>query len=172
MHQEKPESRTECTEKRVADTMLQTEISVTLNGKTYAVAPPTLATLIKVSEAVARMPRDVPDEASVMSDCLRIARDCKPIAEIVALLILGAKQATKPVRRPWWQFWQKRKPTQLEQLMAEVLNGATPHQLHEMLARLLGQMQIADFFGLTTFLCEINLTKPTKVVTEATAPGQ
>lgn len=175
MHKEKPDRRTENTEnteKRVADTILQSHVCVTLGSKTYIAAPPTLATLIKVSQAVARMPGDVPDEASVMTDCLRVARHCTPIAEIVALLILGAKRANERVATPWWKFWRRHRPTNLECLMAEVLNGVTPHQLHQMLARLLGQMQIADFFGLTTFLCEINLTKPTKVVTEATAPGQ
>lgn len=61
--------------------------------------------------------------------------------------------------------------TAREVLSRELLENASPRELHNALAQLVKKIQVGDFFGLTTFLTEINLMRPTKVVTEQTASG-
>ena len=52
------------------------------------------------------------------------------------------------------------------ELTRELLETQSPRELFNLTARLLKRMQIADFFGLTTFLTEINLLRQTKVEEE------
>lgn len=53
------------------------------------------------------------------------------------------------------------------ELAKTLLEELTPRDLHNLTAQLLQRMQLADFFGLTTFLIEINLTRPTREVVES-----
>lgn len=171
------------TEQRVAQTILQKPIKVKVGAKEYAVAPPSTATLILVSAAVSRLPRLSLDENEVVQCVLRNAKECEAIGEIIATLILGAKRVEDTV-------YTKRKcrckiffglihytrnknvrETAREQLSRELLENLSPSELQDTLAKILVTMQLGDFFGLTTFLNEINQTRPTKVV-EPTALGQ
>ena len=56
-------------------------------------------------------------------------------------------------------------------LAKSLLEDMTPKELHNLAARLLQRSQVADFFGLTTFLSEINLLRQTREV-GTTASGQ
>lgn len=56
-------------------------------------------------------------------------------------------------------------------LAKSLLEDITPRELLNLAARLLQRSQVADFFGLTTFLTEINLLRQTREV-ETTASGQ
>lgn len=58
------------------------------------------------------------------------------------------------------------------ELAKELLENLTPSELYSLTATILQRMNLTDFFGLTTFLIEINLMRQTKVGTEATAFGQ
>jgi hypothetical protein len=58
------------------------------------------------------------------------------------------------------------------ELAQELLEELTPAELYDLTVTVLQRMNLTDFFGLTTFLIEINLMRQTKVETEATAPGQ
>ena len=49
----------------------------------------------------------------------------------------------------------------LKRLSEEILQ-LSPKQLNNMITKLLGNLEIGDFFGLTTSLSGINLLKPTK----------
>ena len=161
-------------EKKVADTILQREEQVIIGNKTYYTAPPSIATLILVSEAVSRLPRL--DGDNLMGDTLAKAKDCRPLGEIVALFILGAKAAretksvTEKQRRTYlWGLIKRtatvtREVSRMDALADELLEALTPKELNLLTARLLQRMQIADFFGLTTFLTGVSLTRPTKVV--------
>lgn len=180
-------------ETKVTRTILQEPEQITVGDKVYRVAPPSTATLILASEAAARMPqtRLAPDR--IVDEVLAIARDCGPMGEFAAIMILGAKGLTerrkvvKTVERRVCEpylFGLLKRPRVIEETVEEevvvdrkgdlaraLLEDLTPRELHNLVARLLERMQVADFFGLTTFLIETNLLRQTREV-GTTASGQ
>lgn len=171
-------------ESKVAQTILQQPKKITIGDKTYNIAPPSVATLILVSASVSRLPHIHLDDKKIMEETLSVAKDCHELGDIAATLILGAKHINDPVesrhtekkRHLWGLFHTKRTTvkveTRKEHLSRELLEDLTPRDLHNLIAQSLVEMQVGDFFGLTTFLTEINLMRPTKVETEVTASGQ
>ena len=85
-------------EQKVADTILQRGEEITVGGKTYTAAPASTATLILASEAISRLPQTVLDTGKVMEESLSVAKDCRPLGEIAAILVLGAKHLTETVK--------------------------------------------------------------------------
>lgn len=172
------------TEQIVAQTILQQQEEITIGDKTYTINPPSVATLILVSAAVSRLPHIELDEKKIMEETLYVAKDCEVLGEIAATLILGAKHINDTVksrhierkRHLWGLFSTKQEVVKTETkkklLVRELMEELTPRDLHSLIAKALMKMQVADFFGLTTFLTGINLMRPTKVETEATASGQ
>ena len=65
-------------EEKAADTILQRAAKVKIGGTEYEAAPPSIATLILVSEAVSRLPQRKLDDKSIVSECLAVAKDCRP----------------------------------------------------------------------------------------------
>ncbi|MCM1066800.1 MAG: hypothetical protein NC418_04395 [Muribaculaceae bacterium] len=171
-------------EEKTAGTILQKPEKIELCGTTYTVAPPSVATLILASEAVARLPHIKLDLERAVEEVLATARHMRPIGDILAILILGSKHVddtcqsshTQRKRRLWGLFHTTREvtvtETAKEKLSRQLLEELSPRELHMLLARLTKGMQVGDFFGLTTFLTEINLIRPTKVEIEATASGR
>ena len=112
-------------------------------------------------------------------------KDCAGIGEIAAILILGAKhiedteeiEQSENMTHLWGLFKTtktiKKKRKVKDRISKEILEDITPRELHNLIAQILKMMQVGDFFGLTTFLTEVNLLHQTrKVETEATASGQ
>lgn len=173
-------------EEKVADTILEKVEELSVGSKTYQVAPPSTATLILVSEAVSRLPRVVADPDNVVEESLSIAKDCRALGDIAAILILGARHLTERMKvqqtrekRYLWGFIRRKEVVEVEEvrdrkaeLAKELLETYSPKALNMLVGGLLNKMEIGDFFGLTTFLIEINLMHQTKVETEATASGQ
>lgn len=171
-------------ETRVAQTILQQPKEMTIGGKTYRIAPPSVATLILASEVVSHLPQVHLDEDKVVEETLSIAKDCRKLGDLLAILILGAEhindkvehRETQRKRHLWGLFHTTRTititETAKEALSRELLVNVTPRDLQNSVAKIITMMQVGDFFGLTTFLTEINLMRPTKVETEQTASGQ
>lgn len=169
-------------EQKAADTILQKAAKVTIGGKEYEAAPPSIATLILVSEAVSRLPQRQLDKNALVSECLGVAKYCKPLGDIAAVLVLGARTYREKIETPQtarkWRFWQRsgrkqtKHRTQGEVLAQEILETYSPHKLYDLIAMLLQRMDLADFFALTTFLTEVNLLRETKVETKMTASGR
>lgn len=174
-------------ETKVAQTILQQPEEVTIGDTVYQVAPPSTATLILMSEAAARMPLVKLDPNSIVDEVLAIAQDCRPLGEFCAIMILGAKGLTETTKVPvtvekrYLRGLIKKELTVEKEvtvdskieLSKKLLEDLQPRELHNLTARLLQKMQIADFFGLTTFLIETNLLRQTReVVSETTASGQ
>ena len=173
-------------ESKVAETILQKMDEVKVGDETYAVAPPSTATLILASEAISMMPMLQMDSSRIVEEVLRNAKDCAIVGDIVAVLILGAKHLTETVKvfethekRRFFGLVKKKYQIEVEktidrkaELAKRLLEDIPPHDLYTMSARLLSRMQVSDFFALTTFLAEINMISPTKVETETTASGQ
>ena len=188
-------------ESQTASTILQKPEEVVVGNTTYKVAPPSTATLILVSEAVANMPQVNLKSENIVDESLYVAKYCRIEGEIVAIMILGAKGLTATVKVPKkvekavertvydeYLFGLVKRPKVITEVVVEtiekevtidrkaelakqLLEDVAPRELMNLTSRLLQGMQIADFFGLTTFLIEINLLRQTKVV-ETTASGQ
>lgn len=169
-------------EQKAAEAILQKAATVTIGNFTYEAAPPSIATLILVSEAVSRLPQRKLDRSALVSECLDIAKDCKALGDIAAILVLGARAYNEKHFPEEAQqkrgFLQRRRKedadvrTHGEILAEEILNTLNPHELYDLIAMLLQRMDLGDFFALTTFLTEVNLLRQTKVETGTTASGQ
>ena len=167
----------ETIESKVKQTILQDTTDITIGGKVYKVAPPSVATLICVSEAVSTLPAVRLDAAKVVDEVLSIAKDCRPLGEIVAILTLGAKGLTETRRevktvekRRFWGLIKKQEQVEVVETPAET-TVAEPTELKELVGLLISKMEIGHFFGLTTSLTEVNLLRPTREVV-TTASGQ
>lgn len=175
----------ETIESKVAQAILQQPEEIKVGDKTYTVYPPSTATLILASEAISQMPQIKLEKEKVVEDSLFAARHCRKLGEIVAIFILGAKHLTETVKtrqtkekRLLWGLIRHKRDEEVEQtinrkqeLADALLEDLTPGELHTLASQLLMRMQFADFFGLSTFLIEVNLLRPTKVE-ETTAFGQ
>ena len=64
-------------EEKVAQTILQQSEEMTIGGKTYTIAPPSVATLILVSGGVSRLPHHHLDEDKEIEETLTEAKDCQ-----------------------------------------------------------------------------------------------
>ncbi len=171
-------------ETKVAQTILQQPEELEIGGKTYQVAPPSVATLILASEVVSLLPQVTLDEDKVVEETLSIAKDCRKLGDLLAILILGAKHINDKVerretrrKRHLWGLFHTTETvtiteTAKEALSRELLETVSPRDLNNAVSKIIYMLQIGDFFGLTTFLTGINLMRPTKVETEPTASGQ
>lgn len=168
-------------EQRVGATLLQQPRQVEVAGKTYSVAPPTIATLILASEAISLLPQERLDDQHIVEETLRIAKDCRVLGDILAILILGAKGLTeeRTIEERTLFGLRRRRTTRTRtidrkrELADELLEALAPRDLWRLISELLRDMQLGDFFGATTSLLEVNLTKATRgVETETTARGR
>lgn len=162
-------------ESQTADVILQRVQSMKIGDKEYVVAPPTLATLILVSEEVSYLPSVDFNEATALTDALREARHYEALADIAAILILGAKRLTveeEQTTRVLGLFKRtKRVRVDMRRRIADELLNVELCELSTAVVSLLKMMQTDHFFALATFLTSINLTKPTKVA-KTTASGR
>lgn len=157
-------------EKKVSETILQKDKIVKILGESYTVAPPSSATLILASEELANSP-DIPkteDNEEVLKWVLGNARYCKFLGDFIAILILGAKRLRTPeykTERSFFGLVKKNIRVDLKKELAEkILLNYTNNELYELTLELLERMEVGSFFGITTFLIEVNLTKARKVV--------
>ncbi len=157
-------------EEKVSETILQQSEDIIVGNEIFKVAPPSTATLILASEAISQLPHVSLDTENIASESLYIAKDCRILGDIVAILILGAKGLTETrtiVKKRC--FGLKREECELIIdhkliLSKKLLENISPRELHNLMVRLLQFMQLGDFFGLTTSLIEINLLRKTREV--------
>lgn len=173
----------ESIEKKVTDAVLQrASSSIDIEGVNYGIAPPTPATLILVSEQIAAMPEVNVDNNNILQEVLRTAKDSSIIGKITAILILGAKRVREhrlvSVERPVisrrfslrkFRFIKYTKKVieeveEVERLSELILENCTNGTISEVLRKRLIDMQVTDFFAITTSLSVANLLKPTKEV--------
>ncbi len=161
------------TEHRVAETILQEGIKVTIGNKEYLAPSPTTGTLYCVAREISSIQKISP--SAKWDEVLGSAIVAPKIATILAIFIIGAKalKFSKKSHLPrFLSFLQSSPQRKLDKLTVEILEECSAVQLGNILAQFLEQSGLNDFFALTTFLREANPTKPTKVVNETTAPGQ
>lgn len=164
-------------EQKVGDAVLQQPKEIDINGRHFTIAPPSVSTLILASEAISQLPQVNLDSNNIVEEVLFIAKDCRVLGEIIAILILGAKGLKETVTTRKKRFFglftrfvseTVDRKAELSKWLLEELDTA---QLNKLIFELLKDFNLGDFFGTTTFLIEINLLRPTKVV-ETTVSGQ
>ncbi len=166
----------------MADVILEKATdAIEIDGRRYEIAPPSTATLILVSAQVTELPV-INKNGEILFETLRTAKDAQAIGKIAATLILGAKrirenrQIVVETTTKWnWKRMrreeeQKTMP-EFEYLTRTILEEISPKKLAQIIGQRLIDMQVADFFGLTTSLSGISITKPTREV-EETASGE
>ena len=160
-------------ESAVEQTILQKERTFSIGGVQYTAERPTLGTLFMISSLISELP-EIDDSADV-SKIIGTAICAPSIAKIASILILGAKRIkTEENSRNQRLFARSKHSTSsLEELTDSILLNCTAKDVSVFIAEQLKNSDIEDFFAITTFLREANLTRPTKVVkTSATAPGR
>ena len=178
-------------EQQVAEAILQqATTSIEIDGHTFEVAPPSPATLIlvpihshpRLSATTSQMTAIDKKTDNILFETLRTAKDADVIGKIAATLILGAKrirearQITVATKRTW--SWRKMRFVTEDVTMPEfdfltraILEEISPATLSQVISQRFLDMQVADFFGLSTSLSEINITRRTREV-EETASGE
>lgn len=156
-------------EKKAADSILQKPIEVKIDGKIYHVPRPTLATLIEVSAMIAEYKdidyNELTDDP--ISETLHIAKDFKGIERILAMIILGAKAATKEIKIYGWSLWKSHR---LEKLAKKIKDTMTPKEITETLIAVFGTMDCAFFLITITSLHRVNNLRTTKKTTVSGQP--
>lgn len=163
-------------ENSVASAILEKSIdNIDIEGVTYEIAPPSTATLILISEIVATLPvvKKVPAE-EIVTSVLHYARYYRPIGDIAAVLILGAKNLIEYrtiVQEKRYLFGLIRRKTETTikvdkkaELAKIILENVSPTTLFNVVVQRLQDMEIGSFFAITTSLSEANILKPTKEV--------
>jgi hypothetical protein len=163
-------------ESRVASAILERSTgSIEIEGNTYEIGAPSTATLILVSELVATLPivEKVP-KTEMVNSVLHYARFYRPLGDIAAVLILGAKNLTEErieVREERRLFGLIRQKTETKvvvdkkaELSKLILDNVRPTILFDVVVQRLQDTEIGSFFAITTSLSEANILKPTKEV--------
>lgn len=170
------QSKKDTIERRVVDAILERPTDVIeIDGEKYPIAPPTVATLMLVSELIAEMPMTDGNSDNVLIEVLATAKDMAVIGKITAVLMLGAKRVLEgrervvkrgccwSWRRLRYEEYEEREP-EVEWLGRRVLEEVSPAVLMKVLTKRLMLMGITDFFGITTSLSEANLLRQTREV--------
>lgn len=161
-----------------SNAILEKREEITIGDKTYFVSPPTTATIIEVSALISKLPGVNLKPESILIESLVIAKDCTPLGEIVATLILGAGNTAKTETVVKKRFFGLVKTTEevttdlITPLAKEILYKNSPSELRNKTVKLLSGMEFDHFFGFTTSLIEINLIRATREVVKTTASGQ
>ena len=164
-------------ESKVASAILERKLaSIEIEGHVYDIAPPSVATLILVSEIVSELPvvTAEKEEKNVLYKALHYAKDYRKLGELCAVLILGAKGITQTIttRRKEKRFFglktsvieETKTIDRKAELAKLILENVRPSTMLNVIISRLNDMEIGDFVGITTSLSEANLLKPTREV--------
>lgn len=173
-------------ENQVADTILEAKKEVMIDGTSYAMASPSIATLILFSKYVGQMPKEMLDEEFPIASLLQQADKLHFVGYALASVILGVKAFNEfeeiKIEKHKKRLFSKETYTEIVttdktkgEALAEKINHADIEEVLKVFFQLLKFQRFQDFFQLTTSLIELNLIKRTKmeeVGTKTTAFGQ
>lgn len=149
-------------ESKVADEILQRTIDIKVGGKTYKVEPPTLNTLVLISEQIARL-RKISDEDNPLLWTLSNGKQALIVAEILTILLLGSKlKDVKTVSKKAFWFIKLKKEVALKEIVRSEIMNLKLDDTGYLLSELFKKLDLSSFFFLITSLKEENLTKATK----------
>lgn len=149
-------------EQKVADTILQTDFSVLIGGVNYNVAPPTNATIIRLSELVVNLPDIETDDP--LDEVLKNGRKSKVVGDIIAVLVCGE---IAPLRlfNLGSIFSHFRRNQRMRKVKRQVLYKSSPRATLIVLRQIIQKMEVGDFFSLIVSLKSANILKKTRGTT-------
>lgn len=164
-------------EQKVSETILQKPLALKIGNDTYEVSPPSIATLILASAEISRLPDVKMSPENLLPESLANISDYRPVADMLAVLILGAKGLkSRKVERKSRLFGLVSTDVETEvdeksRLAERILEEWTLPQIREAFTSIVSRMGLVDFFALTVSLREVNLLRRTRE-TGTTASGQ
>lgn len=162
------------TEQKAANAITQTPKEVTICGTAYQVKPATFATLIEVGAIASTLPKTLQgSDGTAIAFMLHSAKEVSKVAGIIATLVVGVEpQKAKRTLIPKWvqNRLQTKNRRRIEELTHQLQRKLTPATAYEAITELLPLLEIEHFFGLTTFLNQMNLMPAGEVV--ETTPGE
>lgn len=152
-------------ESKTSETILETPKQITIGGKVYDVAPPTMATLIEASKYISSLPEiSIKDEDRMIHEALANANECQYLGDVAAILILGKKKI-KPYEvksRKYGIIPLKKTVYPQQELSAEILDELSPKKVFTLIVSILNDMEVSFFLQTTIFLRDVNLLRKTK----------
>lgn len=175
----------ETIENKVARAILQKQGSIEVDGVTYTIEQPTTATLIEISALASELPNF--DLNVTLGSVILSAKECVQLGKIAAMLILGAKRVREKYiiaveETQDCKVWSWKKMRNVHKVtkvtknvleyehLASCLLDMPIAELQVIINARLADMNIADFFQITTSLKGLNVAKSTKEV--ETASGE
>ena len=151
-------------EGKAARTVLQDDLKVKVGMEVYKVAPPTLTSIIRVSELVSYLPLIDNGESYLLN--LKNAKQGKVLADLAATLILGEEidkeiEVTKSILG----FKFKRKIKVYNQIVKDALKMRIEVLGSMVLGLLSSAVDLDAFFLLMISLSEFNILRPKKKIT-------
>lgn len=157
-------TKTKMTEagQKTANALLQQSTSIVIAGKEYFVPAPTYATLVRLSAYINDKDVSIDETNPQASDILALARDEATAPEVLAVLVLGAKECDNKKRRFGLFKYGK---TKFEELAEYFSNEASVSDVTTAVVDILNNRLELGFFyrGITT-LKETNQLKKTKEI--------
>ena len=145
-------------EQIVADAVMQKPLGTfSIGGREYSIDRPRLATLVEVSALISQIPQvnlDANIENQAM-EVLRVAKDCRILADIAAVIILGVKHTTEeritekirrfgPIKI---KYTETVKVNLRKELADKLLLEMSPRDLADLISATLQNQQLSAFFG-------------------------
>lgn len=164
-------------EQRTADEILQQPSSITVNGVEYRIPPVTLATLILASKEISRLPDKAMDSTNVVFESMARAEEYRPVADMLAVLMLGSKGLTERRRERrsllfgLFHIDREAEVDRKSELSNRIMEEWSFGQMYSVFKDIVRRMRLRDFFALTVSLAEVNMLRQTRE-TVTTASGQ
>lgn len=161
---------------KAAATILERKLAqVKIGDGTYAIAPPSIATLIMLSEIASGLPKAGEVKAEdILQWVVSNAKDYSALGELAAVLVLGAKAIMEDEelgqqdgKKGISLFNRSRKTkrgTLRQEMAKKILREVSPAQLSKIIAKAFGSLEVGDFFGITTSLGAVSILTPSKEV--------
>jgi len=149
-------------EKKVAETLLEEKQKIVIGGEVYFMHPPSIATLVLASKYIGQLPSDKLDKTQLIPEMIQNSDKLLPIGDAIAVMVLGAKGYNE-IANPLLDIFTRKRVTKGNLLAEKIINDDIENVLKQFL-EILKLMNLSDFFSLTTFLIDLNVTKRTRRV--------
>lgn len=136
-------------EDMTGDAILETSQTIKIGGKSYDVAKPTVATVIRISELTSELTDAKIDEdgGKILPYVLENAKDCKALGEIIATLVYGYHKK-KTIIKTHFHGIIRFHINPIKKLSEKIIEECSPEEINEAIAILLGMQQIPFFYQL------------------------
>ncbi|MDR2834583.1 MAG: hypothetical protein LBV69_00060 [Bacteroidales bacterium] len=145
----------------VGKTIFQDFTEITILDRIFKVAPPTIGTMILVSEEIGKMDKlDLKNETDneIIFKTIANAENGVFLGRILAIMILGAKIIKKGHKKDIKSFFKPKNKT-LDKLTEYIIDNTSADNLFIIFKEILSMQKIDFFFANMQFLNEVNLLK-------------